>query len=694
MPAGKQAVLSFDYDYLSESGGCSSVYINIARDGVAAPWEKICSDTTWNTGSGTYVHPQILGPGTYTISSVVRDYTSSSKHTNYFYMDNLRVCHVKAGAPVSADLAPAKSSRVSEVSGGMYHVSGSFVTPPKTLSFGRYDCEYASGVNNSYASYSDVLSGYSKTVTETITIPSGRKALYSAFTFTGKGARYSSRDYNVFWTLDGAYAGAYYPSPSGSDYLYVVPSPYKSVARGLTGSHVYKATANTRYGTAAGAAGLELYISKAGAAIPESINAGKFIVNSGKLYGLSSEYSGAAKLAFSPAEGTVIRNFKLYTISGGRKVYAEEFFFKDEADAQRWTASGCKAAIGANRTEKEEPARVYAKGETVNYQVFYSDYEADPSKAQFWQYEHEPMNDGLHPKAGQILSASIPKFYVDGKYTVTHWQQDNTGVPAFDKDSNKVSITFYIQGGAQSAPWVKYIKTDPAKVDGGDKYTIAAAVDDEEKDTLSVKIEVYKDGAAKPFATKNFTSLNADASGNYPVLKLTDLPNAQPGTYDVIVTVKDESAAGMDSYRFKVKEVKSVTGAVAHTPEWEANRLEWNKVKKGTSAERPANMFWPGEALVLSSKTGGKPSYVTAKLVEFPQFSVRLTRKSENADGTENYEGQLWNAGMLAAIGTTKAVPATVRFTAVYPDGSSLNCDVKIVFDQTQGSYYQLHRRY
>ena len=46
------------------------------------------------------------------------------------------------------------------------------------------------------------------------------------------------------------------------------------------------------------------------------------------------------------------------------------------------------------------------------------------------------------------------------------------------------------------------------------------------------------------------------------------------------------------------------------------------------------------------------------------------------------------------AIITAKPVPATVRFTARYADNSVLTWDVAIIFDQSNGSYYQLHRNY
>ena len=161
-----------------------------------------------------------------------------------------------------------------------------------------------------------------------------------------------------------------------------------------------------------------------------------------------------------------------------------------------------------------------------------------------------------------------------------------------------------------------------------------------------------------------------------------------------MVTVSDGAGADVDTLRFKVKEERSLSGAVTHTAAWESNRLAWNKAKQGTDAVRPANMFWPGETLVLNAPVGGEALSVEAKLVEFPQYTARLTRGAAGADGKVNFAGTLWHSSMLQTIGTAKPVPVTVRFTAKFADGSTLTYDVAIVFDQSHGSYYQLHRNY
>ncbi len=258
-----------------------------------------------------------------------------------------------------------------------------------------------------------------------------------------------------------------------------------------------------------------------------------------------------------------------------------------------------------------------------------------------------------------------------------------------------MTITFYIQPGAgNDAPWVKQIGTDPSPPKAGSSYTIKTSVDDKDKDPLTVTIEVYKDSGGTPIASKTVKDVKPDGSGTYPQVTLPNLPKAEPGTYDIVVTVSDGGGSDVETLRFKVKEERTLTGAVTHTAAWEVNRQAWNKAKKGTDAVRPENMFWPGETLVLNAPCSGDPQAVSAQILEFPQYTAKLSRGAASADGKVNYSGTLWHSSMLQTIDTAKPVPATVRFTARFADGGVLTWDVAIVFDQSKGSYYQMHRNY
>ncbi|MBR3719133.1 MAG: hypothetical protein IKN20_04640, partial [Firmicutes bacterium] len=584
--------------------------------------------------------------------------------------------------------------------GTLRRVAGSFTTPKQVLHFAPYETQKVAGLSNAYASTAEDVRGYNKTLTLDLKLPAGVQALKAVFTGTGKGGSTSNssgrtRYYNASWSFDEGLAGVNTLEKDGTMTLYAMPENVRFAWRNLTGSHRLTAAFNSYYGARAAFTGLTMHLSKPGAAVPAALQEGRFFEHGGALFAEDLVFSGSGRISLNVSDGDVVRGLRIWTVSGAAEDVSLACGWKDASELSGWTMTGMSAQILPFKAEKEEPARVYAKGETINYSVFYGDWEADPSKKQHWVYTHEPLSDGLHPQAGKDLGAPITKFWVDGKYTVSHWQEDSTGTAAYDKPSNRVEITFYIQSGpSNDAPWVKKIATDPGTVRAGDGFTVKVSVDDKDKDPLNVTIEVYKDSGSKPIGTKTVKDLKPDGAGNYPEVVLSGLPKAEPGTYDIVVTVSDGFGADVDTLRFKVKEERSLTGSVTHTPAWEANRIAWNKAKAGTDAVRADNLFWPGETLVLNALVGGEVLTVDAKLLEFPQYTARLTRGTAGADEKIRFAGQLWHSSMLQTIGTAKPVPATVRFTAKYTDGSTLTWDVAILFDQSSGSYYQLHRNY
>ncbi|MBQ2095577.1 MAG: hypothetical protein II474_06710, partial [Firmicutes bacterium] len=556
------------------------------------------------------------------------------------------------------------------------------------------------GLQNQFVRLAVDARGTRKEASLTFEIPKDRTVLYAYASGTGKPSVYTNssgkkRYYDARWNWNGDLQGIHTKESNGLLTLYEMPNPARFFWRTLTGSHALTGRADTYYGADISIDSAVLYVSEAGAAVPPALREGRFLEKEGQLYAEDLVFSGRGLVSFAAQDGTVVRNLRVYSVSGGSEVTALTCAFRGESDLDGWSGETASAVIAPFAIQKEEPARVYAKGETIRYQVFYGDYEHDPGKKQHWVYTHEALTDGPFPQAGQDLSSPVTKFYVDGKYTATHWQEDDTGNSAYDKESNKVEITFYINSGPGSgAPWVKSIKTDPAAVRAGDAYTVRAAVDDSDKDPLTVTVEVYKDQGSQPVGKKTVRDLKPEASGRYPDVVLSGLPAAAAGTYDIVVSVKDDDGADVDTLRFRVKEARSLTGTVTHTAAWEANRLAWNEAMKGADAVRPENMFWPGEMLVLNAPCTGDPVSVDAQIREFPQYAARLTRGAAGADGKPVYTGQLWHSSMLTVIGTARPVPATVRFTAQYADGSKLTWDVAIVFDQSRGSYYQLHRTY
>lgn len=443
----------------------------------------------------------------------------------------------------------------------------------------------------------------------------------------------------------------------------------------------------------------------------------------------------------------LMQNFKIYYINNGNKVYLYHKPLQDTSELSVWDISENAAAAmhTETRPEKEEDAPlIYKKGQLVSYNIFYDDYENDPSKRQYWRYTHTPYNDGAHPQAavildeygnvmsstGAILAQSIPRFYIDGKYTVEHWQEDNTNrtgeaggaagddqdvtdYTLYDKLSNVETITFYIEGGA-SAPWITFIKTIPAEVKEGDTYRLQIGVDDAEKDPLRLTTELYKD--KKLIYTHRQTDILADINGVYPEITTGCPPIAEPGNYEAVCTVRDWTGAGIGSYRFTVISEGKVTGFVNHTNQWEENRKKYNLKRFSEEGNRPmqlndyiamptprlrgTNVFWSGEKFMLRSETEGKPMKLNVEIYTVNEQGVRkstgyfteLTKTgSKTATGAELWEGSLWEKGMINRWGRRAPEQLIFVFTASYAGGTAKVDEVMVLVDSRQ-DYWQLHR--
>ncbi len=694
VPEGKRAVLEFGYEYDVRSGNNMAKYILLTDSaGNKIPWEH--SGHGKSAESGNYMHPRILDPGKYSLSCVLKNYTKTANNRNNFFLEDLNVYILGNEGIINADALDLRVLSSVQEGAGDFHISGSFRSPRNLLFFGRYDCEYTYGANSVYSSLQSEGDDYNKRLRLTINPPAGRKIIYSALDVRGRGGSEWDGECTVYyttsWSRDGRLAGLYSERDSHYNRMYRLYSSHRFSDYNLISPLEYIASFTPLYFGYAGIKNLEMYIAKSDF-LPSSVESGRFFVDGSQLCALSLSFPGKTAIKLQVPENRSIKNLRIYSVHEGIKTTVLECPFTRDGDLERWSRSGANAEIACRREPEEEFARVYAKGEAIDYRMSYSDFEGDPSKRQHWVYAHEALNDGIWVDAGKDFESPVSRFYIDGKYTLRHSQEDSTGNTAFDKSSNIAEMVFYIKGGAASAPWVTFIRTNPSEVKEGEVYNIKAGVDDREKDILDVKIELYKYPNSSPTASETYIGLAPAADGNYPVCTL-QAPRAEAGTYDVVVSVKDHSDAGMDSLRFKVKEGPSLSARVDHTPEWEANRIAWNEARKGTRDFRAPNVFWPGEALMLFAEAGGNPRRVKAEILEFPQYTCNLSPESYSS-GKIPYAATLWDASMLHSIGISKPVPATVRFIAYYEDGSILIEDVSIIFDQSRGAFHQLHRLY
>ncbi len=452
------------------------------------------------------------------------------------------------------------------------------------------------------------------------------------------------------------------------------------------------------------------------------------------------------RLSTSESSGRIsalVSNFSLYQKIGGIKqlIFSQDFNSQNALDLTGWhlSASGDGKAeiVSVKPPVKEEDAPlVYKKGQLVAYNIFYDDYENDLSQKQFWRYTHTPYNDGPHPQAafildedgnvtsgpGIILAQSIPRFYVDGKYTVEHWQLDNTNrtgdtsgevdYSKYDKLSNIETITFYIEGGA-TAPWITSIKTIPGTVKEGGSYRLQIGVDDAEKDELRLTTELYKD--KKLIYTHRQTGIIADSKENYPLTTTGNPPLAAAGKYEAVCTVRDQSGAGIGTYKFTVVSEGRITGAVDHTPQWDENRKKYNLKRFSDEInresvfgdykaipmprQRGANVFWSGEKFMLNAETEGNPTRVSVRIKDKDPsggfrdtgYLAQLSRAGIGSGGAEHWQGSLWDKTMINKWGRKEPEELLFEFTAYYEGGTVRASQVRVILDSDR-DYWQLHR--
>ncbi|HZK61410.1 MAG TPA: hypothetical protein VFC41_04990, partial [Anaerovoracaceae bacterium] len=475
-------------------------------------------------------------------------------------------------------------------------------------------------------------------------------------------------------------------------------------------------------------------------------------LNSAKM-GTESSVSLAPTDMLQGAAG-LLKNFKLFEVIGETRLLVLKQAFQNlmQVAADKWKSipAGKEIKITTLVTEEEEePSLVYKKGQLVAYSIIYDDYEKDPSRRQYWKYYHVQMNDGEYLGATQlgldgalvpgnpvapVLDKPIDRFYIDGKYIVEHWQEDNTnrtptpldadgypaGNPAYDKLSNVETLTFYVEGTSE-APWIKEIQLGPGGalsgfspliVTEGDDFVIQIKVDDLEKDTLQLRTEVYKDN--KRIYTHYKEGIQA-LGEEYPPVITGNVGAATPGKYQVVCTVRDQTGAGLGTYQFTVIAGGKITGAVSHTVDWELNRKSFNiKHKPIGDPETPrgSNLFWPGEVFVLNAEVAGTPTIVTGEILGYkneyggPKYSEIMTSKGiKNNKGELIYEGKIWDKTMLKAWSKKDPIPLTFRLTAIYGayqigHGSTIEAeagvtvkthDVQVIVDDRE-SYLLLHR--
>ncbi|MGP1570199.1 MAG: hypothetical protein ACTTH0_04680 [Eubacteriales bacterium] len=457
------------------------------------------------------------------------------------------------------------------------------------------------------------------------------------------------------------------------------------------------------------------------------------------------------ELSNNDNEDIKISNFRLIGNNPGQTEVEEIEFeeFSDREESDDWDFIGNKnyvPLIVKSKRQAEEMVGeiVYKKGQLVRYKINYEDYENDPSKKQCFLYIHTPYNDGEHPSAyairnlngyikkirgespnqlnkaqlvelaqktgNYIYDKPIERFYIDGKYTVYHWQEDDTtrgkiegGNPDYDKQSNICEITFYVEGTA-NAPWVKSIATIPRKVQAGRPFELEITVDDLEKENLNLITEVYKKG--ERVFVHNKSGIVPYTNGVYPTINTGIVTSkAQIGLYTVVCTVSDATSVGISKYSFVVSDFKSIKGNVMHTKTWDMNRQRYNAkiagkefngktnlhdyLKQSKPRARAANVFWAGEKFVLQSEVGGKAEEVECKIAG-TGYLIKLDKTSVSGDKAI-FSGSIWEESMKKDWAGKGPIELTFVFTARYDDGEVKQFEEKVIIDDSE-EFRKLHR--
>lgn len=724
IPEGKTAVAMMDI-----TGACYSLSGTGYRSGVYINGQRYDRPLASDLNVLGYVHPYPLKEGVNTIQAYICDRTNQIT-SEYVKIDNLKILFLDK----VPDTAAGNTFSSAKTADGWTKVTGSFQAPEKILKFKSQEMEY----------YPDWPPGYVYSEGGGIaykyydfTIPSGKTAKIFG-TFQGWAQRDDTTaatfSFPTGWQL--VHRGTRYASKGILAYVDNGETFYINNHQGATRfSTIYNNNSRTAS-----------YSKLAAYVYPENLkDKYSFFFQDGKVYSISDTFDGKMDFKISLNTGgndteVLLQNLKIYSLNNGSKVYLHNKPLRDTSELSGWTVTENALIEMATETkpEREEDAPlVYKKGQLVSYNIFYDDYENDPSKKQYWRYTHTPYNDGPHPDAavildedgnvvsdaGIILSQSIPRFYIDGKYTVEHWQEDNTNrtddasgetdYDLYDKLSNTESITFYVEGGA-TAPWITSIRTIPGTVKEGDQYRLQIGVDDLEKDELRLTTELYLD--RKLIYTHKESGITADASGNYPYVITGTAPPAAPGNYEAVCTVRDETGAGIGTYKFTVVSEGKITGFVNHTDQWDENRKKYNLKRFGEEGNRPmqlndyrtmpaprlrgTNVFWSGEKFMLRSETEGKPIGVDVRILSVngqgirndTGYSTELSNTGrKTAAGAELWEGSLWDNGMINQWGRKSPEQLVFLFTAYYAGGSVRTSEAEIIVDSLQ-DYWQLHR--
>lgn len=687
IPDGKEGVLSFDYVIFNPQKG----------DALNANYAEIDGER-WNaapgtTGRGGYIHPDVLKSGKHTLKLHTSSY--GSKMINYTYVDNLKLSYISTERSDSDKAFAVSDSAISGRSAGVYKITGSFATPGEATVYREMnDVEYVAAKAGDAAYTRLDASGTDGDRYFYIELPDGKTAVSPSVVLKTS----CSSSYSVSYDMGNFPEAIYYGTlKNEGNRLFMIEKTWKYILPSLSGKHTFSTYADSYRKTSGAFDDVEMYVT-GGANILTDRN--RYVKSENKagektLFLAENGYGDKTEIKIDLDRSVrEIYDFRLYTIEDGKKMYVSENDFSDRATADKWTAENASIKYEEYSSDDTTDIPIFSKGQYVDYNVTYWDYEGDPSKISYWKYTHTPYNDGPLEQASTVLDRSgnilsekniilnepITRFYRDGKYTVEHWQEDDTtrgaapgGDPAYDKESNHVFITFYV-GGIEDAPWIRYIKTIPSDIYEGDNIGLQIEVDDAKKSVLTLETDVYR--GDELIYTGRIQDITPH-DGRYEPVVINGVKNdAECGIYKVICSVSSDHGTGADSIKFTVMSRGNIEGTVYHTDKWDENRK---------FAGRDKDTFWPGERLMLKADTEGSPTSVTAWIEGEEDERCELS-PAENGV----YRGSIWSEDMMFRWGAAPT-DKKIIFRADYKNGTVKMSEYNITFDNSR-LYWNIHK--
>ncbi len=170
-----------------------------------------------------------------------------------------------------------------------------------------------------------------------------------------------------------------------------------------------------------------------------------------------------------------------------------------------------------------------------------------------------------------------------------------------------------------------------------------------------------------------------------------ELTNSRTGVYTVTLNVTDKHGA-KDAITKQIPVLPlTIAGQVAHTPEWEQNRLLWNA--KYPSRSRESHVFWAGEAFVLSATVTDTGSSATKAVSVMAQATPDLAKGlTESPPGSVRWTALLREADTSIRFVDIPDGSYSFVFTVVYSNGVVKTSVVPIEIRGIVDQYVQVHR--